>query len=252
MEVRFYLLCNRYEALVASHLDPESFGAYMAVGNLRQTTGEEIFIEIDPNKVGDAIDMEKARESCKPHKAGNPRRSKYISVYRALERLPVESMMNLHLVTRDGLTLPLEGEMFGTEEQNGPHMYMELSPAGALVVSSLAPGGFVKFITNMDNAVSYPKVFLVDMLIDTDDEGKLASFLPYSHPDHISECLRIVTEGKKITKTVDRRPNISSFYRTIRRGFYVGNGDALKFYPYPSKAKLDEDHHRWWRSASLG
>lgn len=252
MDVRFYLLCNRYEALVASHLDPESFGSYMAVGNLRQTMGEEIFIEVDPDKVGDAIDMVKARESCKPHKEGNPRRSKYVTVYRALEKLPVESLGNLHLVTRDGLVLPLEGKPLETEEKNGPHMYMELTPAGALVVSSLAPKSFVDFITNLENPVSYPKVFMVDLLIDTTEDGRIASYLPYSHPDHISECLRIVSEGKKVTKTVDRRPQISSFYRTIRRGFYVGNAQGLKFYPYPSKDDLDEFHHRWWRSASLG
>lgn len=252
MEVRLYLLCNRYEALVASHLDPEEFGHYMAVGLLRQTVGEEIFFEIDPEKVAGSFDLDRVRRECVPHSDGAPRRSKYVSVYRALERIPMDAFGDLHLVTRDGRTLPLKARPNGHDDGSGTNMYMELCPSGALIVSSLEPGGFIRMITDQGNPVSYPRVFLADMLIDRDESGRLASYLPYDHPAHITNCIEELSRRAKPTKMVDRRPRVSGFYRTIGRGFYLGDQNAVQFYPFPSKDELDENHHQWWRSASLG
>lgn len=252
MDFHLYLLCNRYEALVASQLSPEEFGTYMAVGLFRQTVGEELFFEIDPEKVAGAFDLERARRDCVSHPDGSPRRSKYVSVYRALEHIPLDAFGDLHLVTRDGRTLPLKGKSNGHNDSNGANMYMELCPAGALIVSSLGPGGFIRLITDLSNPVSYPRVFLVDMLLDRDPNGGIASYLPYDHPAHIAQCLDEVAHRDKPTKMVDRRPRVSGFYRTIRRGFYLGDQEDVLFYPYPSKDELDEHHHQWWRSASLG
>jgi len=47
MNIRFYILCYRTEALVASHLPPEEFGRYMAVGTNKNTRGNVLFLEID-------------------------------------------------------------------------------------------------------------------------------------------------------------------------------------------------------------
>ncbi len=48
MTIHFYMLCYRSEALVASHLEPEAFGRYMAVGTQKLTHGNVMFFEIDP------------------------------------------------------------------------------------------------------------------------------------------------------------------------------------------------------------
>ena len=57
-------------------------------------------------------------------------------------------------------------------------------------------------------------------------------------------------KGKK-TKTVDREHSMNLFYRTVRRGFYLGDQTGAKFYPFPTP-ELDDTHHVWWRSASMG
>ena len=40
-------------------------------------------------------------------------------------------------------------------------------------------------------------------------------------------------------------------YRMIKKGFYVGNGTDLVFYPMLSVSELREAHSQWWRSANL-
>ena len=57
---------------------------------------------------------------------------------------------------------------------------------------------------------------------------------------------------EKKSKTVDRLPNFEAFYRTIRRGFFVGDQTGVKHYAYPSVDELDGKHFAWWRSASMG
>ena len=48
MKTHLYMLCYRFEALVASHLEPEAFGRYMAVGTQKNARGNVLFFEIDP------------------------------------------------------------------------------------------------------------------------------------------------------------------------------------------------------------
>ncbi len=42
------------------------------------------------------------------------------------------------------------------------------------------------------------------------------------------------------------------FYRTVRRGFYLGDQTGAKFYPFPTPDELDDTYHVWWKSASMG
>ena len=87
MDIHYYMLCYRCEALVASHLEPEAFGLYMAVGTRKLTRGHLLFFEIDPGLQGDYFRLGDIEQRCAPHPDGSPKRSKYISVYRVLEHL---------------------------------------------------------------------------------------------------------------------------------------------------------------------
>lgn len=253
MNVHLYLMCYQGEALVASNLSAEAFGAYMAVGTRKHTTGNVMFFEIDPDVKSDYLKIAKAKHECQPHVDGTPRRSKYISIYRALEHLPLEAFRSLHLVTRDGRVLTIEEAPYDvSKDRKGVNLYTELSPVTPRVVSTLNPREFAKFITNPENPVSVPKIMFADSLIETEMDGSLAGYLPYPNPAHIVDCMHdLERRSGKMTKTVERNPPLIAFYRTIGRGFFLGDQTGIKFYPYPSRDDMDDKYHLWWRSASL-
>lgn len=253
MKAHLYFMCYQTEALVASHLTAEEFGAYMAVGTRKHTSGNVIFFEVDPAAAAKSLPVAAEIDArCQPHPDGSPRHSKYLSIYRVLEHLPLESLGKLYLVTRDGRVLGLDGQSYSAEkEQRGPNLYTELCPVTPRVVSFLPPGRFAKFITDPANPVNVPRIFFADLLLDRESDGRLAGYLPYMNPEHIVDCINDVAVAEKAAKTVERNPKLIAFYRTIRRGFFVGDQTGVKLYPYPSTDELDEKHHLWWRSASL-
>jgi hypothetical protein len=214
-----------------------------------------IFFEINPDRVGDAFDIEKARRECVAHPSGAPKRSKYVSIYRSLERVPIEAIGNLYLTTRDGRVLCLQPRPYiaAGEVSGNVNMYLELCPTHPLVVSRLGPAKFIERLTDTKNAVSVPTLLLADMLIDQDPDGKLASYLPYRDPEHIAHCIaELSAKGRqKDSKTVDRVPSIDAFFRTVGRGVFVGSGTKVHYYPFPSRDELEEKHHWWWRSACM-
>ncbi len=253
MNVHLYFMCYQSEALVASHLDAEAFGAYMAVGTQKHTSGNLVFFEIDPNLSSTYFQLPAAKERCAVHADGSPRRSKYLSIYRVLEHLPLEAFLKLYLVTRDGRVLSLDPAPYDAKlNAQGVNLYTELAPASPRVVSLLSPPDFTAFITNQANSVSVPRILFADSLIEKDPDGTLAGYLPYDNPHHIMDCVRdIEAKPAKKTKTVERNPRLGAFYRTIGRGFFLGDATGIKYFPYPSRDQMDDKHHLWWRSASL-
>ncbi|MGE5296478.1 MAG: hypothetical protein ACM3VT_16785 [Solirubrobacterales bacterium] len=252
MDIHYYLLCYRFEALVASHLEPEAFGRYMAVGTEKLSRGHVVFAEIDPGLQGNYFRLADIRERCVPRPDGSPKRSKYISIYRALEHLDPSMIGQLYLTTVDGRVLGLTAAPYDPrKELLEAHLYQELCPVSPLVVSGLPPARFCKFMTDPANPVSVPRLFFADLLLDRDKTGDLAGYLPYDEPMHIMRCVDEVETGKgKITKTVDRTPTDHAFFRTIRLGFFVGDQQNLKFYPFPALRDLEVQYHQWWSSAS--
>lgn len=252
MDIHYYMLCFRYEALVASQLEPEAFGRYMAVGTQKHTRGNAMFFEVHRGLKSDYFRLHDIEERCVPHADGSPKRSKYISIYRVLEHLSPADLGTLYLVTADGRVMPLEPS---TEQVRIPdhdiHLYHELCPVSPLVVSALAPDSFVDFMTGSDNPMRVPRIFFADLLLDRDDTGHLAGYLPYNDPMHIIDCVEEVRKGGgKKTKTVARNPANHGFFRSINRGFFLGDPGGVKFYPFPERRVLEVNHAKWWRSAS--
>jgi hypothetical protein len=106
MTIHYYLSLIP-ESIVASMLPPEEFGNYYALGSHKRSRGQAIFFEIDPAKSGDAINFADAEARCIPHEDGSPRKSSYLSIYRAMESVPTEALTTLYLTTDDGRTLAL-------------------------------------------------------------------------------------------------------------------------------------------------
>jgi hypothetical protein len=252
MTIHYYMLCYRFEALVASQLPPEDFGPYMAVGTQKNTQGNVLFFEVDPSLKSTYFPLDEVPYTCVPHKDGSPKRSKYIKTYRVLEHLDPSVMGVLYLTTADGRILGLEsGEYDDHNETPGPNLFQELCPVSPMVVSSLSPRAFNRFMTDPSNPVSVPRIFFADLMLDRDAAGQLAGNLPYENPEHILDCIReLQSSPYKPTKTVARAPHLHGFFRTIRRGFFLGDQNVLKFYPFPGEEELEVRHHTWWHSAS--
>lgn len=250
MDIHYYMLCYRSEALIASHLEPEAFGLYMSVGTQKNTRGNVIFFEIDPGLRSDYFKLGDIETRCVPYPDGSPKRSKYISIYRVLEHLDLAVLNQLYLSTADGRVMKLEASVYNDlEEASGANLYQELCPVTPMVVSPLSPSKFIKFMTSPDNPVHVPRLFFADLLLDRDQNGNLSGNLPYEDTAHLLDCIRVVEAGKE-TKTVSRTPHIHGFFRTIRRGFFVGDQTGLKFYRYPNIDELEVEHAKWWHSAS--
>jgi hypothetical protein len=253
VEIHLYLLCFRTEAIVASHLPPHEFGSYMAVGTLKRTFGNVLFFELDPGLRLAELGLDQVERRCVPHPDGAPRRSKYMSVYRVFEHVPMSSIGDLFLTTRDGRVAGLSGELCREGEASKPfYMYDELSPLTPRVVSRLAPVAFARHLTAADSGVRVPKIFFADLKLTYDAAGKVDVDLPYAGEGHVDDCLDVLrADPAKLTKTVDRNPPLDMFFRTIDSGFYVGDATATRAYAFPTATELDLQFHEWWRSASL-
>jgi hypothetical protein len=251
VKIHLYMLCYRFEALVASQLDPEAFGRYMATGTQKNTKGNVLFFEINSDLKSDYFQLEELEQRCS-RSDGSPKRSRYISIYRVLEHLQAEDIGRLYLVTADGRVLGLDAVSYdSSHEDAGPSLYQELCPVSPMVVSALPPAAFVRFMTDPSIPLHIPRILFADLMLDRDDSGHLAGYLPYSEPRHILDCIHEIEHGsEKQTKTVSRSPHLHGFFRTIRRGFFLGDAKCLKFYRFPERRILEIEHTKWWRSAS--
>lgn len=242
------------EALIASMLTPEEFGVYYAVGSHKKLHGQAVFAEIDPEFRHEYFQIEDGLKRCVPHADGRPKRSVYISTYRVLEHLPLDAIKKLYLVTAYGELLGLDPSRNYPGNGEGLHMYQELAPVNPLVVSSLGPLDFYRFITqDPDRLIHLPAISFVELrlgeLATNPEYGNLQD-LPYTFTSHLRECLLEVKDKTVQTKMVNRVQSPEFLYRTIESGLFIGNMDGLLYFPLPSREELRGEYYRWWRSAN--
>ena len=255
MKIHYYLSLIP-ESLVASMLTPEEFGNYYALGSHKRSRGQAIFFEIDPDKAGEAIDRETVAARCVPHEDGSPRKSSYLKIYRALESIPTEAILQLYLTTDDGRTLAIEPADYTPEEDRPLHLYQEICPVTPRVVSKLNPIEFCQRLTSPNGLIQVPRIVFAEMKLEELAENPDASSvdnLPYANLEHLRDCLRELRHVyAKPTKTVIRHLKQDFLFRTIRGGFYVGDAINFLYFPLPSKEDLETRHYAWWRSALSG
>ncbi|MEI7830213.1 MAG: hypothetical protein WCI31_10610 [Prolixibacteraceae bacterium] len=233
------------EALIASMLPPIEFGEYMATGTKKSNKGQMIFFEVDLEQVKDLVDNNYIDKNCVRHADGLPKHSVYLSVYRVLETIPLKALKNLYLTTDNGIVLELTPTPYvvSDEGKTSLHLYQELCPVSPQVVSEFSPNDFLKALTDGSRQFKLPKLFFVEMklgeLADNPATGS-AEHLPYTHVRHLRDCLLALQGYEKKMKTVVRSYNGSLLYRTVGSGFYVGSGDDMIYYRYPSMVELEE------------
>lgn len=241
------------ESLIASQLPPEEFGNYYAVGTRKRSRGQAIFFEVDPGFPSEGISWEVMEQRTIPHPDGRLKRSVYLSVYRVLEHVPLEALKKLYLVTDDGRVLALDKAEYLPDVAHSLHLYQEFCPMTPRVVSSLAPQEFCKQITNPIYPVSVPKIIFSELELEKlarDPETTDIGDLPYRNIGHLRDCLReLQVKPDKTNKQVDRGLSGQVLFRTIKNGFFVGDGTDMLYYPLPPRSQLEREYFEWWRSA---
>jgi len=253
MKKYLYLLLTP-EALISSMLPPEDFGNYLAVSTKKRNRGQAIFFEVNPDLLDGTFSRKRWEEDCIPHHDGTPKRSLYISIYRVIENIPLNALMNLYLTTDDGRVLALVKSEYKPEnEEKGLHLYQQLGPVTPRIASQYNPVEFMKLITNTNRPVSVPKLVFVELILNdlaTDPKFAEIGNLPYSNIDHLRDCLiGLQKNPEKPTKTVMRFFQSDLLYRTCKNGFFIGGQNELLYYHFPSIEELEEKHHAWLRSA---
>jgi hypothetical protein len=239
------------ESLVASHLPPSEFGNYLAIGTRKRLRGQAIFLELNPAKVPN-LPLDYMNERLVPYANGEPKRSVYLSIYRVLENVPIEAMLNLYLVTDDGKVLELKSGPFPLDKQDIIHLYQQFNPISTRVASKLSPPEFIAFLTDTEKPVSAPSIFMAELKLNKLSRHPEAPIhdLPYPNPDHLKDCLSsLMLSEHRLTKTVIRQFKGELSYRTIKTGFFVGNQDDYLHYAFPSIDELEGPYYSWWRSA---
>lgn len=239
------------EALVASHLPPDEYGAYLALGSKKRSQGQAIFF-----KLSDAYAQQKLESfpGVAELRNGRLRRSAYLSIHRVLEQTPVDAIESLHLTSNDGHVLTLMPA--GYQPQPGPrfHLYQEFCPVTPRVVSELEPKEFAAKITDTTQPVSLPALVFAELILERlgdDPEAGGVDNLPYGNLEHLRDCLReLRAKSGKSTKLVVRHLEQDVLFRTIQRGFFVaGQNGAFRFFPMPTRDQLETTYYAWWRSA---
>jgi hypothetical protein len=247
------LTCNP-EALVASMLPPEGFGYYLSTGTKKRNKGQAIFFEVDLGMIDNLIDIKSLNKRCVVKEDGSPKSSVYLSVYKVLEMLPLESLKSLYLTTDHGCVLELKQTEYNKkkEPENALHLYQELCPVNPLIASSLAPSVFLKKLTDGSIPIVLPKLFFVELKLGelaTNPLGGSSENLPYQNIGHLRDCLEIIRgEYEKHMKTVQRMFSGELLYRTIYTGFYIGSKSKLLYYPYPKMAELEKINYNFFRA----
>ena len=255
MSLHYYLSIFPIEALIASELDPDQFGAYMATGSKKGSAEQIIFIETEGG-FGEDFDWKYAEEKCVSHPNGNPKHSVYLSVYRTLEFIPLDKLGMMYLTTRDGRVLGIKKDEY-RESINGRkfYIYHELCPVTPVIASVLDPEDFSGEIANADRKVYVPKIVFADMKIpdfeNPENSGNIGGIYDKKIP-HILNCIASVTgdKGKK-NKTIDRSHVESFSFQIIDNGIYIGDGKKLLEYKFPDLQEIKQNNYDWGRSALI-
>lgn len=253
MQTHFYLSVSPIEALIASQLEPEHFGQYMAIGSKNGSYERIMFVELEGG-FGDYFDWADAKERCVQHENGEPKHSVWMSVYRVLEHVPLSAMGPMYLTTKDGRSLRIEPSSDTNFAPREFYVYQELAPLTPLVVSALAPADFAHYMTDPANKVSVPRVLFSDLkVVDFDNPTRTGNIgATYDkNLEHLKACVRDVKSlPNKPNKNVER--SVSSFsYQIIRDGIYYGDGDRILTYPMPSTDEIRQKSYDWGRSAMI-
>jgi len=255
-KIYYYMTLFPTEALIASMLTPEQFGAYMATGYKSGSHEQLVFAEIEGG-FGSVFDWQYAEEKTVAHEDGSPKNSLYLSVYKVLENIPLESIQNLYLTTSDGRTLELKKSEFPHFEDPKPYyLYQDLAPINPLVISSFQPGKYGEYIVSDNSKIYLPAICYCDLkVVDISDLNKVKTGnigpMYDRNIGHLNECIKAVTERGKVTKMLERTFAGRFTFQIVDKGFAIVNSEGKIWYKMPNKEELLRSNYEWGYSAMI-
>ena len=253
-----YLILHPNEALVASQLSPEEFGAHYSIGSPRHFTGKVIFAEVDIHFRTEFLRIDEYLAQVQAHPDGTPKRTKFVKSYRVLEHIDLAALKKLYLVTTDGAVIGLDAsdEPADHGRPGRVRVYQEICPLRLVVASSLTPKKFGAYITEGTWSKGAPKIFFTQWDIDAEavvksNDARAFSMgpLPNVNPTNLPTALRELAEDHtKKTKTVSLNGSLDLMsYKNIQPGFWFSDGKTLRFYRMPTMDELHAKHRNFWR-----
>jgi hypothetical protein len=252
-----YLILHPNEALVASQLSPEEFGAHYSTGSPRHFTGKVIFAEVDITYRNEYLRIDEYLAQTESIVPGKPKRTKFVRSYRVLEHVDLAALQRLYLVTTDGAVLGLEaGDEPADRGRSGRvRIYQEICPLRLVVASSMEPRAFGAYITSGTWSKGAPKIFFAEWDIDAQaivDRHDVLSFsgqTPNVNPANLASALReLAAIPDKRTKTLSLNGNLDlTSFKNIQPGFWFADGTITRFYRMPTMEELHDKHRAWWR-----
>jgi hypothetical protein len=237
------------ESLVASMLPPEEFGRYLAVGARKQSRGYAMFFDLKSDFQSDRFDLSAVAKRCVAHSDGRPKHSLYLGIYRVMEAVPLEAVNSLWLVTPTARLLELQPGPLPEAFPGKYHLYQEICPVHPLIASSLAPREFCRFITDPAGPIYVPRICFAELELSelaADPRQGQAESLPYPQLDHLRNCfVGLGDEKGKHTKTIDRIHPQNFPYRWVKSGFFLGDREAMVYYPFPSREERQTKYYFW-------
>jgi len=252
----FYVVFSPIEAMIASQLEPKTFGSYMARGSKKGAAERLMFAEVEGG-FGDYFDWDYAKKKCVTRADGTLKHSLYLSIYRVIEHIPLEQYKDIYLVTKDGSTLALAQQPYRKPANwAGYGLYKEHCPVHPFIASSLEPKELAAYIiSDTEKKIQVPAIIFNDVMhIDFEEKeetGNIGSMFERDL-DHLIECINEVKNHEdKITKTIDRSFDSKFTYQIVDTGFYIAKGKGILFYPMPNKEELKEIDYDWGKSANI-
>lgn len=254
-----YQILYPKNALVGSQLPPEEFGKHFQTGSSRFYAGKVIFSEVDINYRNDYLDIENCLEALVPHEDGRPKATKYISCYRVLEHLSLESLGDLFLVNPNGTVLRLKQGIYEKKHHQG-HLrtFADICPLTMLVITTYDAIEYAKYITTSANKKGAPQQFYTQIELDVDQFMKdfeanpfISAPISFLHPSKLRDAINEVmkSHGKKPLKGLSLRSDIGRTpWTQIRHGFWIANDQKMVFWPMLEMSELEKNNYGFYRS----
>ncbi|MCA9796661.1 MAG: hypothetical protein KC910_32855 [Candidatus Eremiobacteraeota bacterium] len=255
-----YAIMYPNRALIASQLDPHAFGKHYSVGTKRYYSGKMLFIEVDLDFRHEYFPIDEYLAQTVEHEDGSPKQTKFVSSYRVLEHLPLDKLGSLYAVTVNGETLKIDAQEYTPPEETGRvRIIQELNPLQLLIATTHDHRAFGKELTTPGNPKGAPKLFFTQFEFNAEDFQKrwqenpfMSPPIPGVHPQKLNVAITQLLNNKEPANASIGLQSVfdKMLYRNVRHGFFLAEGDNLKFYPMPGEADLQRNHYSWWRAST--
>ncbi len=257
-EQHLYMVLYPSTFLISSQLTPEELGQHYLTGSKQNYDSGLIFAEIDNSYRNDYLDIDWGLEQLVPHKDGSPKATKFISAYRVLEHIKLDSIKRLYLSSASGYVMGIDSAPFvQPEDSTRFKIYAGITPLRMMSVSTLSFEEYGRHMISDQKHKGAPSLFYAQLefnskqfRIDYDKNPLMPSPIPGIHPailrskiDEIKDKPVKTTKGLKIETNIHRFPP-----QLFRHGFTFFSSVNSLYFPMPSRDVIEEKFYKYFRT----